>query len=267
MPINSPNPTVSTEPTNQPTSFWRRAFWLGLAGFVGLLSLLLQPVPAALLEKAPELAALPPLALKAAMLINPLVLLIAATLLGAALAHQVGLRSLLAGTAQSHAWPRSLARAAVLGLLLGCLLAALDHALTPQLGAAWQNLVANAPPSASSLVLGLLYGGITEEVLLRWGLMSLLAWCLLKLLGQSRQKLALAGAIFIAALLFGAGHLPVVALQIELTPLLIARTLLLNMIAGVLYGWLFMRYHLEAAMAAHAATHLGMLAVRLLLGN
>jgi membrane protease YdiL (CAAX protease family) len=265
MPNSKPYPTGPTELTDQPTRLWRRAFWLGLAGCVGLLSLLLQPVPAALLQKAPELAAMPPLALKAAMLINPLVLLVAAALFGAALAHRVGLRSLLAGTAAAHHWPLSLARAATMGLLLGCLLAGLDQVFAAHLGAAWQSLVANAPTGASSLAIGLLYGGITEEVLLRWGLMSLLAWCLLKLLGQGRQQFVLGGAVLISALLFGAAHLPAVALQIELTPLLIARTLLINAMAGVLYGWLFMRHHLEAAMAAHAATHVGMLIARLML--
>jgi membrane protease YdiL (CAAX protease family) len=34
--------------------------------------------------------------------------------------------------------------------------------------------------------------------------------------------------------------------------------------AGVLYGWLFWRRHLEAAMACHAATHLGFAAWRIL---
>lgn len=260
---NNPAQTVPNEATNPPVSLWRRAIWLGLLGFVGLLSLLLQPVPSALLEKAPELAAMPPFAIKAVMLINPLVLLIGAVLLGAVLAHRVGLRSLLAGTATAHPWPRTLARAAVLGLLLGCLLAGLDHLLKPHLGSAWQSLVANTPTSTSTLAIGLLYGGITEEVLLRWGLMSLLAWCLLKLLGPNRQPLALGCAVLISALLFGAAHLPVLAMQTELTPFLIARTMLLNTIAGVLYGWLFMRHYLEAAMVAHTTTHLGMLAGRL----
>jgi membrane protease YdiL (CAAX protease family) len=64
--------------------------------------------------------------------------------------------------------------------------------------------------------------------------------------------------------LFAAGHLPAVAAQLDLTPAIVARTLVLNGVAGLLYGWLFWRRHLEAAMVAHACTHLGLAAWRLL---
>lgn len=42
----------------------------------------------------------------------------------------------------------------------------------------------------------------------------------------------------------------------ELTPWLVVRVLVLNGIAGVVYGWLYTRRGLEAAVFAHAATHL-----------
>jgi hypothetical protein len=104
----------------------------------------------------------------------------------------------------------------------------------------------------------MLYGGLAEEVILRWGVMSLMAWVLLSLAGVRRHRLAMGIAVVLAAVLFAAAHLPVLAAQLELTPLVVARTLLINGVAGVLYGWLFWRRHLEAAMAAHAATHLGL---------
>jgi hypothetical protein len=37
---------------------------------------------------------------------------------------------------------------------------------------------------------------------------------------------------------------------------LLARTLLLNGIAGVVFGWLFWKYCLECAMLSHAGVHL-----------
>jgi membrane protease YdiL (CAAX protease family) len=58
-------------------------------------------------------------------------------------------------------------------------------------------------------------------------------------------------AIIFAALLFGVGHLPATARLAPLTPLLVARGLLLNAILGVVAGVLFWRYGLEAAMIAH----------------
>jgi len=62
-------------------------------------------------------------------------------------------------------------------------------------------------------------------------------------------------AIVIAAVLFGLGHLPALAQSVSLTPALIARTVLLNAIAGLLFGWLYWRRSLEAAMVAHASFH------------
>ena len=56
-----------------------------------------------------------------------------------------------------------------------------------------------------------LYGGITEELLLRWGLMTVLVWLAWAFL-QRRRGVPAPGymwlAIAISALLFGAGHLP-----------------------------------------------------------
>jgi membrane protease YdiL (CAAX protease family) len=72
-------------------------------------------------------------------------------------------------------------------------------------------------------------------------------------------------AIALAAVMFAVGHLPVMAAQLDLTPAIVLRTLVLNSIAGLLYGWLFWRHHLEAAMVAHASTHMGFAAWRLVL--
>ena len=248
-------------------SFARRAWPVAAAGMLGWLSLLLQPVPAALLDQVPALAALPLLLQRALLLAQPLLLLGVAVLVGAALAHRVGLRSVLAGTAAAAGLPRALARAAAAGLALGLALAGVDAAIAPQLGQAWQQRLAAAPGGAAALAAlatGLLYGGVAEEVMLRWGVMSLLAWLLLRLAGPRRQAPAMVLAIVLAAALIGAAHLPALAAQVEPTPALVARTLLLNGAAGLLYGWLCWRRHLEAAMAAHAATHLGMAAWRAL---
>jgi membrane protease YdiL (CAAX protease family) len=67
----------------------------------------------------------------------------------------------------------------------------------------------------------------------------------------------------VAALVFAAGHLPALAAMVEPTPALVARTLALNAIAGLVYGWLFLTRGLEAAMLAHGATHVGFALARL----
>lgn len=104
-----------------------------------------------------------------------------------------------------------------------------------------------------------LYGGITEEVLLRWGLMTALAWLAWRFL-QRRTETPRAAcvwlAIVVSALLFGAGHLPAAAVLVgQLTGELVLFVVGLNAAFGVLFGWLFWRYGLEAAIVAHATAH------------
>jgi membrane protease YdiL (CAAX protease family) len=103
-----------------------------------------------------------------------------------------------------------------------------------------------------------LYGGITEELLMRWGLMSLLIWLGWKLFKQGVTLPSHAiyqGAIVIAALVFGLLHLPMTASLVPLTHWVILRAILLNGVAGVACGWLFWQYSLEAAMITHTSFH------------
>ena len=58
-------------------------------------------------------------------------------------------------------------------------------------------------------------------------------------------------AIVVTALVFGIGHLPATAAVLPLTPLVVARALLLNGLGGLLFGWLYWRRGLLAAMLAH----------------
>jgi membrane protease YdiL (CAAX protease family) len=91
-------------------------------------------------------------------------------------------------------------------------------------------------------------GGITEEVLLRLFLMSLLVWVFTKI---KKGNWIYWVSIFIASLLFGAGHLPTAAMIWKLTGVVIARTFVLNGLAGLVFGWLYWKYGLESAMVAH----------------
>jgi hypothetical protein len=49
--------------------------------------------------------------------------------------------------------------------------------------------------------------------------------------------------------------LPAVRAMVPFTPVVVTRTVLLNAIAGVAFGWLFWRRSLEAAMIADATGH------------
>ena len=62
------------------------------------------------------------------------------------------------------------------------------------------------------LLARMFYGGITEEVLLRWGMMTALTWLTWRLL-QRREEVVRPAyvrlAIVLSSLVFGLGHLPV----------------------------------------------------------
>ncbi|WP_237216818.1 hypothetical protein, partial [Falsiroseomonas oryziterrae] len=72
-----------------------------------------------------------------------------------------------------------------IGLALGLCLAIADHLARP----AWQS-APGLPPgileawTPAALVVGLLYGAVVEEVMLRWGAMSLLVLALWRLLAR-----------------------------------------------------------------------------------
>ena len=88
------------------------------------------------------------------------------------------------------------------------------------------------------------YGGVVEELLMRWALLSALVLLF-------RRNFWVANVA--AALIFGFGHLPAaVAMGLSLGPGVLAHVLLGNLVAGLAFGWLYRRHGLEAAMIAHA---------------
>jgi hypothetical protein len=106
----------------------------------------------------------------------------------------------------------------------------------------------------------LLYGGITEELLLRYGGLSLVMWLLWRLFGDGQQRPSwLLGwwAVVITALL--AGAIPVYfawSMMAHISASVMAQLLLCEIVYGLLAGLLFWRYGLEAAMLAHVVTYL-----------
>ncbi|UCD49136.1 MAG: CPBP family intramembrane metalloprotease [Phycisphaerales bacterium] len=99
------------------------------------------------------------------------------------------------------------------------------------------------------------YGGINEEIFLRLFLMTFLIWLGAKLTRRTvPAALTIWVAIIAVSIVFGLGHLPMIARLTALTPVVVARALVLNGIAGVLFGWLYWRRGLEAAMIAHFTT-------------
>jgi len=100
-------------------------------------------------------------------------------------------------------------------------------------------------------------GGIYEEILTRLFLLTLFAWVGMKVFQKEKNTLAAATfwtANIIVAILFGLGHLPSASLVLPITPLVVLAALLLNGIAGIAFGYLYLKRGLESAMIAHFCT-------------
>jgi hypothetical protein len=162
---------------------------------------------------------------------------------------------------QSHVpLGRRLALAAAAGVGVGALLLGLETLVfAPRLST---DLSAEAGQRVAPWMglLASVYGAIDEEVLLRLGVMTFLAWALSRSAGRRAvmPDALMWVSVVAAALLFGAGHLPATAALAPLTPIVVARAILLNGIGGVLYGWLYWRHGLALTMVAHGGTDLGL---------
>ena len=114
-------------------------------------------------------------------------------------------------------------------------------------------------PTIAYIIGAILYGGVTEEVMLRLFWMSLVAFLLYKLFERKQEKPSvriLVIANIIAAILFAAGHLPATFMLIGNSPMILIRCFVLNGGLGLLFGWLYRKYGLRYAMIAHAGCHI-----------
>lgn len=145
-----------------------------------------------------------------------------------------------------------LGKSALIGAATAVIIYVLDSLFT-LLGSGITTHQSIAP--AWQKLLAALYGGVTEEILMRLFLMSLFIWIGMKIFRHKKPTIAgIAVANILAAILFGLGHLPITASLTQITPLVIARAIILNGIGGIIFGWLFWKKGLESAMIAHFMT-------------
>jgi len=101
-----------------------------------------------------------------------------------------------------------------------------------------------------------LFGGVAEEVQMRWGLMTVLVWLGTLLVGRPSAGVMWA-TILITGVVFGLGHGPsYVAAGARPTPIFFAAITFLNLWAGTIFAWLYWHHGLEAAIIGHALFHL-----------
>lgn len=121
--------------------------------------------------------------------------------------------------------------------------------------------------SASNPVSRVLFQVLTEELMLRWGLMSGLLWVLALMthapVGKRVSTKLAWGAIIGVSIAYVVGHLPAIITVIGTDTdagVLLARTVTISAIAGVAYGWLYWKHSLESAILAHVLAQAGVFA-------
>lgn len=249
-------PTVATRILSR----GQLAFALWLAGMTGVTAMGIVLVPR-LIDLIPATQGqrpdIPTSVLILASIAQSGVLLAIAAWLGAALSTQLGLRAPVFDALLTKRPALPALRPQIVPGLLGGVGGALVLLLFGEFG----------PPAIAHvqglldtpLFVRVLYGGITEEILLRWGFMTLLLWLLWRF-WQRRDGAPRAGiawiAIVVSAVIFGAGHLPMLRLLVPTaTGSLMAYVVVGNSIFGVMAGYLFWRYGLESAILAHMSAH------------
>ncbi|MGB2717340.1 MAG: CPBP family intramembrane glutamic endopeptidase [Vicinamibacterales bacterium] len=235
----------------------------GLLGVVAILPFMMELLERSIFGRAAASDVPMPAILALALLQNGVVLAVT-ILIGLVLSERIGLRMPLI-----QAWTRgtraSVAQAIVLPALLagaavGATLVAIEAVVfLRHLPPAMHPLF--AIPLWKRLLAGVLYGGITEELLMRLFLVSLVAWVCgrwWRTPGGLPTSGAFWTAILLVAVLFGLGHLPATSAITPLTTMVVMRALVLNGIAGIAFGYLYWKHGLEAAMLGHMSTHLVM---------
>ena len=222
-------------------SRFRLGLTLWLAGMLGVVAMAVLFVPQLLSQLPP--APIPMPAVVALSILQNGAMLALAVWGGTALSPSLGLRLRA---------PHSLIAGLLGGVAGGAMLVAF-FTIAPA-------AITDAPMRAGMpLIVRILFGGITEELLLRWGFMTALVWLGWRFVqrrsGATRASI-LWTAIVVSAIVFGIGHLPAAYLVVgHLDAPLVLLTVTGNALFGILFGFLFWRYGLESAIVAHALTH------------
>lgn len=240
---------------------------LFLAGFSGVVTLLLIDM-ATLLTLLPTTATEVPTitpALKLLSLVQPALILAVAVVVGIALAPRVGLsapaaEALSAGRDFLEALKPQIVPGVIGGLLGGVSIVLISVISKPFLLPDTIDRVSRFT-KLMPLPTRIIYGGITEELLLRWGFMTLVVWAAWRVLQKQRRVPASAcfvGAILLSSLVFGAAHLPVayILLSDSFGPAIVLFVILANSAFGVVAGYLYWKRGLESAIIAHMLCHI-----------
>ncbi|KAA9013564.1 CPBP family glutamic-type intramembrane protease [Niallia endozanthoxylica] len=246
--------------------FVKTFFIFLLIGFIGILSYVPSLIPSLKkqLETVPNAPDLPLSVLVPLSLINPFILVIIAIVIGMLTAPKVELKSYIYDwihhqkTGQNTtSFKSNIGLGVISGVILAMFFVGLEILLQPYLPDVFK-----LTPEARNLSMtfgGIFYGGITEELMLRWGMMSFIVWSFWKLFQRSQPRPSSAiywVSIILSALLFAVGHYGATAMAAPVTTILWIRMMILNGLGAIVFGWLFWKKGLEISFISHASLHI-----------
>jgi len=110
-------------------------------------------------------------------------------------------------------------------------------------------------PNIKQILSNIFYSGIGQEILLRWGIMTTIIYVLSSRGRDLNQWVYIIGIVFTAILYGFAQYNSIVSLT-DFSFILVLRILLLNGLDGILFGWLYYKFHFEAAVLSHVLVNL-----------
>lgn len=242
---------------------WSKVAFLFILGFLGVLSTL--PIIPELIAATGQKPSLPMPVIQAISLVQSSMILIAMVVVGTWLSPKINLGTpLMDAYFLHHAWDGSrfkqiLFAGSVGGVLGGISLILLYQTASPFLP---KEFIESAQNLSLPFYTKILYGGITEEILMRWGIMSFFVWLFYRVtqgVNSRVHPLNYIIGIILSALIFGAGHLPAASMLSPVVTLpLVAYVILGNGIFGLIAGYLYWKKGLECAVVAHMLAHVVM---------
>ena len=185
------------------------------------------------------------------LLIQPAIITVACAALGWWTAPRTGLGApVLSAALNGGDWVRPLLRAvpAILAIAAATALILVIY------GLATQDTAAVTPQLDIPLLARLGYGGVGEEIIARWGLLTGFMALALRLRRSPSAAFWIANSA--AALLFALGHFGALfAMVAHPSAALMAAVVVGNFVPAMGFGWLYRRNGIESAMLAHGGAH------------
>lgn len=253
---NKAEPGAAWGKASQIINSKRLAWTLWLLGMLGVIPLVLL-LPSIL---PPNKLTMPMWLLSLVQFLQSGILVAGCVLIGVKLApkidlHAPGLENLVSNRSFFLAFQPQVRPGLIGAVLVGMLLCFMYYFIPPDLSSTPLN-----HPTLLMLVVKVLYGGITEEIIARWGVMTFILWSCWHFIQRNQaspSRVFVWVAILFSSLLFAVGHLPVAFRLVEhLSFYMVSFILFGNLVAGGIFGYLYQRVGLESAIIAHAGAHI-----------